>query len=85
MDKAAINKMNSLIDQRALDTFGMTAAEAIERGVCIRCKNSAAERIYSIIGKEEYKISGLCELCFDEITDPSNFDEGDNVEEEPAF
>ena len=47
--------------------FGMTAAEAIEEGICISCNQIASEYIYSEAGQVEYNISGLCERCFDQL------------------
>lgn len=52
----------------AEDTFGMTKEEAQAEGLCINCRERAIPKCYSEAGKREYKISGLCEKCFDEIT-----------------
>jgi len=46
--------------------YGMTRAEAITEGICIDCKKTATW--YSPAGAKEYRISGLCEPCFDKIT-----------------
>lgn len=52
-------------------TYGMTAAEAISKGICINCKiPQAASKCYSLAGVREYYNSGLCEQCFDAITLP---------------
>jgi len=55
-------------DQLAKDAFGTTAKEARAKGLCINCKEPALPKCYSEAGRREYKISGLCEKCFDEIT-----------------
>lgn len=55
-------------DQLAKDCFGQTAAEAQSAGLCISCKEPALPKCYSAAGKSEYRISGLCEQCFDSIT-----------------
>ena len=52
----------------ATKTFGMTVDEALEKGICINCKKDVTTRIYSLAGNREYYMSGLCELCFDQIT-----------------
>lgn len=49
----------------AKDLYGMTKSEAHTQGICIQCKQPP--RFYSAAGEGEYKISGLCEYCFDEI------------------
>jgi hypothetical protein len=48
--------------------FGATKVEALEKGVCIQCGKPALERCYSSAGRKEYRISGLCELCFDSLS-----------------
>lgn len=47
--------------------FSLTKDEAHKRGVCVNCKLPALDRCYSIAGRAEYQISGLCEQCFDDI------------------
>ena len=55
-------------DALARDVFGKTKEEAVSMGLCINCGKPALERCYSDAGRREYCISGLCEVCFDEIT-----------------
>ena len=55
-------------DKIAKDVFGSTKEEAIKEGLCINCRELALPKCYSDAGRREYKISGLCEQCFDEIT-----------------
>jgi len=55
-------------DALARDVFGKTKEEATSTGLCISCGKPALERCYSDAGRREYYISGLCEICFDEIT-----------------
>lgn len=55
-------------DTLAKDVFGSTKEEATKEGLCISCKEPAIPKCYSDAGRREYKISGLCEECFDEIT-----------------
>lgn len=44
--------------------YGMTPSEAIEQGVCIRCKKPPV--FYSKAGEDEYQMTGMCEPCWDE-------------------
>lgn len=48
-------------------TFGMTKSEAHSKQICINCKKPV--RFWSLEGMKEYRISGLCEYCFDDITE----------------
>lgn len=48
------------------ELYGTTFAEVYEKGICIQCKQPAIPKCYSEAGRREYRISGLCEECFDE-------------------
>ena len=37
----------------------------IEQGICFQCELPAMPRCYSDAGRREFRISGLCEKCFD--------------------
>ena len=62
----------------AINAFGQTKEEAQQSCVCINCgheifwSSNLAERkpgcIYSRAGIREYRISGMCEHCFDKLT-----------------
>ena len=54
-------------DTLAKGMFGMSKDEAIEKGICVKCKEEALPKCYSQAGVKEYYISGLCEECFDKI------------------
>ena len=41
--------------------------KAFAARICVKCGLSAADRCYTDAGRREWHISGLCELCFDEI------------------
>jgi len=56
-------------DKLAKETFGMIVKDALEQGICISCREEALPKCYSEAGKREYRISGLCEQCFDKITE----------------
>lgn len=73
--------LNDFKNDMAKSLYGMTKDEAVSKGICIQCKNPVEGRIHSEMGKREYNISGLCEICFDAIT---SVDE-DNFDDEPAF
>jgi hypothetical protein len=38
--------------------------------LCLRCKKLAYERCFTAAGYREVGISGMCELCFDIVTQP---------------
>ena len=46
--------------------YGITKERAHQLHVCVNCKKEATW--YSPAGAKEYRISGLCEPCFDKIT-----------------
>ena len=64
-----------LSDSLSKELFSLTPSEAIQQGICISCKqriyysaDGKAEKeghIYSIAGQNEYRITALCEYCFD--------------------
>ena len=68
--------------------FNLTPAEAIQQGICISCKKPIfycagrkAEKkghIYSVAGQNEYRMSALCEYCFDKA-----FEVPDDYETDP--
>ncbi len=81
----SISPMQAFKDNVARDLYGMTAAEAIDKGVCIQCGEEALPKCYSEAGRKEYKISGLCEPCFDGITaEPEDLEEAEAAAEAEA-
>jgi len=54
-------------DDLAQSIYGMSTKEAKEQEICIQCHKPALENCYSQAGINEYRISGLCEKCFDSI------------------
>lgn len=60
-------EMQKFKDSISKDIHGMTRAEAHEKGICVDCKKNVEGRVYSEAGRREYQISGMCELCFDEL------------------
>ena len=63
-----MKSLKDLKDELANDLFGGTITQSIDSKLCIRCKEAAIPKCYSEAGKTEFYISGLCEICFDEIT-----------------
>ena len=63
-----MNSINELTNRLAKELYGKTVDEAAESGLCIQCGEFALENCYSEKGRREYKISGICEKCFDGIT-----------------
>ena len=54
-------------DDLSESIYGKTTQDAIDGGNCIHCGKNAMDNCYSEAGRKEFKISGLCERCFDEI------------------
>ena len=65
--------LQNLKDRLAKNTFGITKKEAQTKEICVGCKEPAIPKCYSEAGIREYRISGLCEKCFDKITQPTLF------------
>ncbi len=57
-----MDNLQKFKDTFARRLYNMTVAEAVEKGVCIRCKKPPT--YVSEAGRREYPISGLCEPCF---------------------
>jgi hypothetical protein len=62
-----MNQLEELKENMAKDIYGMTRNDAWEKGVCLDCGELADPKCYSVEGKAEYRISGLCEICFDKM------------------
>lgn len=63
------SKKSPEIDQMITDTFGIDRQKSIREGVCAWCKKPALEfRDQESI--DEYKISGYCQVCQDEVWPP---------------
>lgn len=55
-------------DALAEAIFGTRTSDAIDAGRCVRCKRPPT--FTTEAGRREYRITGLCEPCFDLITNP---------------
>ena len=84
-----------LADGLSKELFNLTPSEALQQGICISCKKpifcsegEKAEKeghIYSVAGQNEYRITALCEYCFDKAFEvPEDYAiDPDQWEEEP--
>jgi len=54
-----------IIETLGQAVYGKSPKECIEKGICIECGEEALPKCYSDAGKREFRISGLCERCFD--------------------
>jgi predicted amidophosphoribosyltransferase len=66
MSKDKLN-LGKLVDFIAMRAYGMKPQEAWTKEICIRCKEPALPKCCSDAGKKEYKISAMCESCFNEL------------------
>lgn len=70
------NTLETLKNSISLSAYGITKQEAHSEEICINCKqkiyigereNAQHGCCYSMTGIKEYKISGMCEYCFDNL------------------
>ena len=59
--------LSALKSSLQVAAYGENAPSKREQGLCIDCGMPALENCYSDAGREEVRISGLCELCFDKL------------------
>lgn len=59
--------LEDLQNNLAKDATGITKQEAHDKDICIRCKKPVNVFAMSAINRREYRISGLCGKCWDEI------------------
>ena len=60
----------SIVDALGREAFGLTRESAWDRGICIRCEKPATFRTAE--GRREYRISAICEPCFDRMFKEDN-------------
>lgn len=60
----------SIVDALGREAFGFTRESAHERGVCIVCEKPPT--FTSEAGRREYRISAICEPCFDKMYKEDN-------------
>lgn len=67
--------LDGLVDSIGEKCFGMTRTAAREGGVCISCHEKVfnedgtinSSLIHSAAGLQEYRMSAMCEKCFDKM------------------
>ncbi len=65
--KDQVPELKQLSDALNREAFGETIQQANDKGSCISCKLPAIARCYSEAGRREFYISGMCEICFDNM------------------
>lgn len=58
-------QLDKFKDRMSQEIFGTSKSESLRHGLCIQCQEEALSKCYSDAGRKEYRISGLCEECFD--------------------
>lgn len=64
-------KVEQLKDNLSKEIYGIPRSKAIEKGICLQCKEPALAKCYSEAGRKDFFITGLCELCYDALFDPN--------------
>jgi hypothetical protein len=59
--------LDDLLNALSKSAFGENTQDLRAEGKCIECEEPALSKCYSDVGKREYGISGLCEVCWDNI------------------
>ena len=62
-----MNNLEQLKKNMQDDCYGEDSTDNRTKGLCIDCKEPAIPKCYSQAGISEYRISGLCEECYDKI------------------
>ncbi len=61
-------------DWLAIAACGITTKEAWGKGICIECKEPAEPKCHTVAGRGEYRISAMCEECFDKLFEDEDED-----------
>ena len=72
--------MNENFKNALANAAGFVATNKKE-GCCINCSLPGEANCYSAAGKAEFKISGLCEHCFDDIVKNKDDDYPDTLDD----
>lgn len=59
--------VKTFVDYQMQVAFGPDALKNRQAGLCIECGQPALEKCYSEAGRREVRISGICEICFDNL------------------
>jgi len=60
-------KLAKLAEDLGRELYGVSPAECYAKGICISCHEPALPKCYSDAGIKEYRISTMCEQCFDAL------------------
>jgi hypothetical protein len=61
----ALDPLKRNLEDQIEKNGDLNPRDAKAKGLCFKCKQPALPKCYSDAGRKEYKISGLCEQCFD--------------------
>lgn len=69
------------------EVFGVNVVEYIQKGICICCnKPDALSRCYSENGAKDFKMMGICEVCYDHMfSEEAEDDEGAASKDHPPY
>lgn len=60
------SEMKTAIDDLSMDTFGVKTSDSIKGKMCVFCKQEATE-FKDELSRREFGISGICQVCQDEV------------------
>jgi len=66
-NKDSPEAVNKFKNDMATAFFGMSREDALAKGLCVKCHQVAYPKCHSNAGYREYKISAICEECFDKM------------------
>jgi len=63
----ALDDLKAKLEDQIKTETGCLPRKRRAKGLCIECLEPALAKCYSADGRGEYRISGMCEKCFDEM------------------
>lgn len=64
--------LDNLLEDLGKSAFGRSRKECLEKGICITCGRPAELHCHTEAGRREYRISVMCEECFDGTLEPKS-------------
>ena len=61
-------EIEQLLEDLAVEAFGNSRKESFDKLLCVSCGNSAGA-FDDLVSAREYRISGLCQTCQNEVFD----------------
>lgn len=61
-----MDNLNEFKDNMARSLFGRTRTESQEKRICVMC-GKEAKQFKDVLSEKEYAISGICQICQDNI------------------